>query len=484
MDAVVLVHVALQVLVWGVLFPIGMVLGLTKSRWHVPLQSAGYLLTIAGYIIGATRSGHDYPSASQGPFAYFLLGPILLQLILGLYLQFRPNSPSIRPYILKVHGIIGRVYPLLAWIQLLANFATLGGFCKPDDLTQCLAHYSMGSLFMIYGVLMGIMLLGGENWIRRSRRSPDFYESCAITAIGTFNTLFMHEEKWDIHDKQHTAMGIMLLGGGILGLLLTRKNKKRSVIPSVVMIVLGWSVSEHAQHLELATKVHEMFGKSLMLAGLARLIEVCYFAPRFKPPPAPEPLEDDASSEHTLAESHTSIATKIVNDNEDDEKASRQAAAESWKHLPPFLQIAAGWLLITATDAEVELAVSYELDHVTYILVMFAIAFLIYAFEVYLVHLYKTTGRRRDTSCSSSITPPRLPSPLSALRATGLRGALELQMSPASDSGPTNWRIWASSSRRNSEGGERVPLHVVGVDEEEDVERGGRQGASRVYSRV
>lgn len=37
-DAILWIHMALQAAVWGVLFPVGMVLGITRSRWHVPLQ--------------------------------------------------------------------------------------------------------------------------------------------------------------------------------------------------------------------------------------------------------------------------------------------------------------------------------------------------------------------------------------------------------------------------------------------------------------
>jgi len=37
-DAILWIHILLQATVWGVIFPIGMVLGLTRSRWHVPLQ--------------------------------------------------------------------------------------------------------------------------------------------------------------------------------------------------------------------------------------------------------------------------------------------------------------------------------------------------------------------------------------------------------------------------------------------------------------
>ena len=37
-DAVLWIHMFLQATVWGILFPTGMVLGLSRSRWHVPLQ--------------------------------------------------------------------------------------------------------------------------------------------------------------------------------------------------------------------------------------------------------------------------------------------------------------------------------------------------------------------------------------------------------------------------------------------------------------
>ena len=37
-DSVLKLHVFLQMLSWGMLFPAGMVLGMVKSRWHVPVQ--------------------------------------------------------------------------------------------------------------------------------------------------------------------------------------------------------------------------------------------------------------------------------------------------------------------------------------------------------------------------------------------------------------------------------------------------------------
>ena len=45
-DAILWIHMLLQAVVWGFLFPIGMVLGLSRSRWHVPLQVRSGILTV------------------------------------------------------------------------------------------------------------------------------------------------------------------------------------------------------------------------------------------------------------------------------------------------------------------------------------------------------------------------------------------------------------------------------------------------------
>jgi len=37
-DTILWIHIFLQAMVWGVMFPLGMVLGITRSRFHVPLQ--------------------------------------------------------------------------------------------------------------------------------------------------------------------------------------------------------------------------------------------------------------------------------------------------------------------------------------------------------------------------------------------------------------------------------------------------------------
>ena len=77
-------------------------------------------------------------------------------------------------------------------------------------------------------------------------------------------------------------------------------------------------MSDHAQALPLSTKVHAVFGYTLMLAGVTRLTEVCFVAPSYTPADGVE----DNRSDHTLADgASTDSATK----------------GRTFRHLPPFV---------------------------------------------------------------------------------------------------------------------------------------------------
>jgi len=146
-------------------------------------------------------------------------------------------------------------------------------------------------------------------------------------------------------------------------------------------------MSEHAQALMLSTKVHGAFGYTLMLAGLARILEVCFFAPSYS---SEGPLDVSSQSEHsTLADSYLS--------------SGKVAAARAFRHLPPLLLVAAGLLFMSATDEELNYAHDNGMDHVTYTLFGFSFAFLLYSFIVVLINMYATTGRNAPSKTTKVI---------------------------------------------------------------------------------
>ncbi|OCH96301.1 hypothetical protein OBBRIDRAFT_787374 [Obba rivulosa] len=384
-DSILWIHIMLQALVWGVLFPTGMVLGLSRSRWHVPLQSTGFALTAGGYILGHSHGGRQFLAGAHGKMANILFIPIGLQLLLGIYLKLHIHEKTIRPWAVRAHGVVGKAYPILGWTQMLFGAIAFRGYCRGDNLGQCLAHYIMGSGFIAYGIIMAILLLVGEAWVRRSGRSPEWWDSWVILLWGIVNTFTEHRGSgWSVKDMQHTILGVLWWAGGALGIFLSRNNQ-RSVVPSLIIILTGWAMSDHAQALMISTKVHAVFGYTLMSAGLARIIEVSFIVPKFTPLDTPA-SDGDSHSEHTLADAGKEDGTGIT------------STGRAFRHLPPFLLVSAGLLFMSATDEELDFANDEGMDHVTYVLIMFSLSFIVYTLTVSLISLYTTSGRNAGSS--------------------------------------------------------------------------------------
>jgi hypothetical protein len=209
---------------------------------------------------------------------------LIIQVGLGIYLKLHLEKGihgRIRRFVVLGHGIIGKVMPVVSWVQMLFGGITALGFCRADHLGQCLAHFIMGSAFIGYGILLAILLLVGQAWLRRTGRSQEFFDSLIITAWGCVNTFTEHRwgGPWSHSDLQHTTMGIVWWCAGLLGLWLSRTRDgrpKRNLIPGIVILLTGYAMSAHPQNLPLSTMVHSVFGYTLMAAGATRIIEIAF----------------------------------------------------------------------------------------------------------------------------------------------------------------------------------------------------------------
>lgn len=68
-----------------------------------------------------------------------------------------------------------------------------------------------------------------------------------------------------------------------------------------------------------------MFGYTLMTAGLARMIEIC-FLPAFPSPSTPQPpTDDDNNSDHTL--------------HEEPIHGKKEKSVRAFRHIPPFVRM-------------------------------------------------------------------------------------------------------------------------------------------------
>ncbi|KAF9646362.1 hypothetical protein BDM02DRAFT_3271035 [Thelephora ganbajun] len=415
-DAILWIHMFLQATVWGLLFPIGMVLGLSRSKWHVPLQGTGFALTIGGYFLGHMHGGRKFLKSAHGTFANIVMVFIAVQLSVGIYLKLHIHERSIRPYGVVLHGIVGRIYPIIGWTQMLFGAIAYTGCCRGHYWRQCMWRYIMGSGFIVYAIIMAAMLLVEGGWIQRKGRSPEFYESLVITLWGLVST-------FSAQGTRHTVIGVFWWTGGMLGLFLSR-NGQRSVIPALIVIITGWAFCGITQVLMFSTMVHTAFGYTLAVAGVTRIIEVCFIAHKDT---TLSPWEDGISDTAPV-ETPTNGGISPL---------------RAFRYLPPFFLIVGGLLFMSGTKEEINYVHGSGMDHVTYILIIFSIAFLMYTFTLCLIHLYLNSGR------------------IAANRSTPNGDAIE--MHPAAN----GWSKWHAPVSTSS-GGPEEARHIIGDDDDDD----------------
>lgn len=354
-DSTLWVHILIQGFAWGVIFPVGMVLGLVRSRWHVPTQILGTALAVVGYFMGHLHKGRQFGPNAHAKFANWLMLDLIAQVGLGLYLKLhleRGFLGHVRKLLVRIHAILGGTLPVVAWVQMLFGGIASQGFCQGDHLGQCAAHFIMGSAFIAYGIVLTVLLLCGQAFLARTGRSQEFWDSLIISIWGCINTFTEHHwgGPWVRNDLQHTSMGIIWWAAGLVGIFLSRDRQgrpKRNLVPAIVILLTGWGMSAHPQELELSTHVHAIFGYTLMSAGLARIIEISFV------------LRDK---------------TTLVGP----EGGDVDLEINSFQYLTPFLLYASGFLFMGATEEQMALLAGAHVTHVSYILILYSISFLLF----------------------------------------------------------------------------------------------------------
>ncbi|KAI9894429.1 MAG: hypothetical protein M1814_003187 [Vezdaea aestivalis] len=374
LDTILWIHIGIQILSFGVIFPTGMVLGILRSRFHVPLQVFGACLALLGYFLGHAHGGRQFAPNIHASVSFGVMLLLAVQVGLGVYLKLhlvRAGQAAVRKWAVPLHGILGKALPIVSWVQMLFGGITALGFCREDHFGQCLAHFIMGSAFIAYGILLTILLLVGQAWLRRTGRSQEFFDSAVIAAWGCVNTFTEHKwgGPWVKNDLQHTSMGIVWWCAGLAGLWLSRKRDggpKRNVIPGFVLLLTGYAMSSHPQSLHISTMVHTVFGYTLMAAGLTRMIEIAF------------------------------ILRDAANFSEDGTDQS------SFQYVPMFLLYASGFLFMGATEEQMALLASAGVSHVSYILILYSFAFLLFLFVCMLLHLYAVNAMPAAPNRTSS----------------------------------------------------------------------------------
>lgn len=301
---------------------------------------------------------------------------------MGLYLKLHLTkgiNGKVRRAVLLGHGIVGKAMPVASWVQMLFGGIAALGYCRDDHLGQCLAHFIMGSAFIGYGIIMMIMLLVGQAWLRGTGRSQEFFDSAVIAAWGCVNTFTEHRwgGAWVENDIQHTVMGVIWWAAGLAGIWLSRGrdgSPKRNFVPGFVLFLTGWGMSGHPQHSMISTMVHTAFGYSLMAAGLTRIVEVAFVLHDKPCLDSGEPSSFQYIPPFVSSPPTSSPPPPHLYQTEPNEK--------------PQLLIASGFTFMSATEEQMALLSGAGITHVAYILVLYSFAFLLFLLVNVLLHIY------------------------------------------------------------------------------------------------
>ncbi|ORY87128.1 hypothetical protein BCR37DRAFT_340424, partial [Protomyces lactucae-debilis] len=360
-DAKLWMHIILMLLSFGIFFPLGVALGVAKSRWHVPVQILSTGLAAFGIVLAHTpRTGRQFRANIHAKFAPWLILYMLIQIALGFYLRLhleRGLNKRLRAWIVPIHGVLGKFMPLLGWIQMGFGGITALGFCRNatgDHLGQCLAHGIMGSAFVAYGICFCIMLtVPARLWLQRKNVSQELLDSSVIMAWGLVNALTEHRwgQSWSHSDLQHTSMGIIWFCAGIAGIFLSMGNR-RNVVPAAVILLTGWAMSRHKQRIMLSTDMHAIFGHTLMAAGVTRIVEVAVLL-------RDQPYQQEGDKPQVRA----------------------------FQYIPCYLLVASGLLFMFSNEEQLVMINDAKIDAVSYSLLIYSLAFLVVFFANFLIHV-------------------------------------------------------------------------------------------------
>jgi len=360
--SIMTMHLVTMVITFGFVYPIGMVLGLVKSRWHVPVQTLGSLLFVLGFFLAHAHSGRNYePHNAHRSFAWFVIWSLVAQVGMGIYLKLHMEKGihgRIRPLFVFAHKCLGVMVPVMGYTQIVLGVIAMVGFCYGEETGQCLAHFIMGSSFVGYGIILLISLRVGGPWLLRRKRSQEWYDSWVITLWGIVNTFTEHRwgSNWNATDYQHTSMGIIWVAAGVVGIWLSR-NEQRSVVPAIVIALTAAAFQGHAQHVANSGHIHSFFGYMLMAAAFSRIVEICF------------------------------VWKKGV------------FTISPWQYMPPMFLIMAGVMFMGATEQQLNHLSVMGIDPASYINVLLSFAFFIFLYANILLVLWeRLSGYDNNTS--------------------------------------------------------------------------------------
>lgn len=447
-NPLIIIHVTCMITAYGILMPLGIMLGIRRHKYHVPVNTLMFLVAMAGYFFGyghhmfgigegvhdhdneegagadmgnmpgmnditkrqagdtsAEHYGWSWNISAHGAMGNLLLILLFVQVGMGVYRKLTKTNPRLRLAWLsgqlprKIHSYLGKAHLILAYIQIVLGFIKLLSACPGQAFAQCASHIVMGGSFWWYGGIYIAYLVGSFPGVTR----PEKIESLVMTVWGVINFTALHQwgTRWSHSDLQHTSLGMLWFAGGLLSLLLESQYSplaqfmiRKNPIPAILIILTGYAMGQHAQYYMFATRIHTFFGYSLMLGGVCRLIQLALR-------PSASPLSEDGGMEE---DDDVQDKTKTRHADPGSDNIPGLAKGETpvsafFGFLSALGIISAGLLFQSAHEEQLNIIMYYLSDPSTYINWIMSLAF----FSV-LYMMFLTQAGKKKPSGSNGVS--------------------------------------------------------------------------------
>ncbi|KAF8424058.1 integral membrane protein-like protein [Tirmania nivea] len=296
----------------------------------------------------STELGHDHNHHRDRDSDSF--PQVICSTRMGSFLQ-RHAPYMFTPTVMRVNDLFSslviRLLPIIGFVQITAGLVVITGIFVGSNVLNGLAHTVKGGIFFWYGVLTfgrflgafgeygwawNIRPLSNSKWAKRVP-SCEMVESSLILFYGTIDVFLEHlaawGHAWTHMDLEHESIAILFFGGGLCGVLLESKAVRDllylnpqddedhsqymqpshetftdhraprrtkatyNILPSLVLFLLGRSMSGHHQSSSLSVAMHTQWGQLLSYAGVARVATyvLLYISPPRSTVPSRPPTE-------------------------------------------------------------------------------------------------------------------------------------------------------------------------------------------------
>ncbi|KAF9431396.1 hypothetical protein BGZ76_000364 [Entomortierella beljakovae] len=410
-NPLIIIHATCMITAYGILMPLA---------WYQEKQGAhededhhddgdggmdGMAMRMVKRQAGDTSAEHygwKWRISAHGALANVLLLLLCIQVGMGLYRKLYRTRASIRIKWLKlntakkIHSYLGKSHLILAYIQIVLGFIRFIEACPGQAFGQCISHIVMGGSFWWYGGIYLAYLVGSFPSVSR----PEWYETVVMTVWGVINFSILHQwgTRWSHADLQHTSLGLLWIGGGVLSLFIeSRFNPlaqftiRKNPIPALLIILTGYAMGQHAQYYVFATMVHTFFGYTLMLAGVCRLIQLA-LRPSVSPVESINNRNDDGD-DTTLEDEDMHVKSRTHprqrGDNVPGLANGETPVSAFFGFLSAMGVVSGGLLFQSAHEEQLNITMYYLSDASTYINWIMALAFSCVAFMLILSQIGK-----------------------------------------------------------------------------------------------